>query len=56
MYQILLGLQYLHASRLIHRDLKPSNILVNSDCSAKICDFGLVRFLGSDIVNFNSLT
>lgn len=56
MYQIVMGLHYLHNSKLMHRDLKPSNILVNSDCTAKICDFGLVRFLGSDIVNFNTLT
>lgn len=51
-----MGLHYLHACKLIHRDLKPSNILVNSDCSSKICDFGLVRYLGSDILNFNNLT
>lgn len=56
MYQIVMGIHYLHNSKLMHRDLKPSNILVNSDCTAKICDFGLVRFLGSDIVNFNTLT
>jgi mitogen-activated protein kinase 15 len=56
MYQVMLGMQYLHNSKLIHRDLKPSNILVNSDCSAKICDFGLVRFLGSDVVSYNTLT
>lgn len=56
LYQILLGLHYLHENKLIHRDLKPSNILVNSDCSAKICDFGLVRYLGSEFVNFNTLT
>ena len=45
MYQILLGLHYLHTCKLIHRDLKPSNILINSDCSIKICDFGLVRYI-----------
>jgi mitogen-activated protein kinase 15 len=56
LYQILLGLHYLHGNQLIHRDLKPSNILVNSDCTAKICDFGLVRYLGSDIVSYNTLT
>lgn len=56
MYQITLALNYLHISKLIHRDLKPSNILVNSDCSAKICDFGLVRYLGTDIETGNTMT
>ena len=27
----------------ITRDIKPSNILLNADCSMKICDFGLCR-------------
>jgi len=45
MYQIFLGLAYLHAAEIVHRDLKPSNILVNKDCEVKICDFGLARVL-----------
>ena len=46
-YQIAKGLKYLHSGKIIHRDLKPSNILVNSNCSIKICDFGLVRSLAN---------
>jgi mitogen-activated protein kinase 1/3 len=42
-YQILKGLLYLHTRDVIHRDLKPSNILLNGDCTVKICDFGLAR-------------
>ena len=42
-YQLLKGLKYIHAGELIHRDLKPSNILLNSECHAKIADFGLAR-------------
>jgi mitogen-activated protein kinase 15 len=44
-YQLAKALKYLHSGRIIHRDLKPSNILINSNCSIKLCDFGLVRSL-----------
>lgn len=44
-YQIAKAIYYLHNSDIIHRDLKPSNVLVNEDCDAKLCDFGLVRLL-----------
>jgi len=43
LYQLLKGLKYLHSASVIHRDLKPANILLNEDCSLKICDFGLAR-------------
>jgi mitogen-activated protein kinase 1/3 len=33
----------MHSAKIIHRDIKPSNILINEDCSIKICDFGLSR-------------
>lgn len=36
-------MRYLHSANVLHRDLKPANILVNEDCSVKICDFGLAR-------------
>ncbi len=48
MYQICKGMKYLHSAEIIHRDLKPSNILINSDCSLKICDFGLARSIAND--------
>jgi serine/threonine protein kinase len=43
LYHILRALKYIHSANIVHRDLKPSNILVNADCSTKICDFGLSR-------------
>ena len=43
LYQILCGVKHMHFAQIAHRDLKPSNILINEDCSIKICDFGLAR-------------
>lgn len=43
---VLRALKYLHDAQLLHRDVKPSNILVNDDFDAKLCDFGMVRFVG----------
>ena len=42
-YYILRTLKYIHSANIVHRDIKPSNILINADCSIKICDFGLSR-------------
>jgi mitogen-activated protein kinase 1/3 len=43
LYNLLVGLRYIHSAGIYHRDLKPANCLVNADCSVKICDFGLAR-------------
>jgi serine/threonine protein kinase len=44
-YQILMGVQYLHSGNILHRDLKPENILINHENSkVAICDFGFARF------------
>ena len=51
LYQILVGLKYLHSANVIHRDLKPANILIScSDCTIKIADFGLSRVVQPDVV------
>jgi len=44
-YNILLAVKYLHNCKVLHRDLKPANVLINEDCSVKLCDFGLARSL-----------
>uniref|UniRef100_A0A5S6QUL0 Stress-activated protein kinase JNK n=1 Tax=Trichuris muris TaxID=70415 RepID=A0A5S6QUL0_TRIMR len=50
LYQMLCGIRHLHAAGIIHRDLKPSNIVVKSDCSLKILDFGLARSAGNSFM------
>lgn len=47
-WQLLCALKYVHSAGIIHRDLKPSNILINSDASIKLCDFGLARAIDND--------
>mmetsp|Transcript_3048 Transcript_3048/g.7932 ORF Transcript_3048/g.7932 Transcript_3048/m.7932 type:complete len:587 (-) Transcript_3048:253-2013(-) len=51
LYQMLTGIKYIHSSSVIHRDLKPANILLNEDCSLKICDFGLARIVSSETMS-----
>ncbi|EAY11440.1 CMGC family protein kinase [Trichomonas vaginalis G3] len=47
-WQLLCALKYIHSAGIIHRDLKPSNLLINSDASIKLCDFGLARSIDTD--------
>lgn len=54
MFNLLVGLKFMHKNKIIHRDIKPGNILINADCSIKICDFGLSRSI-HDIKNTRAI-
>ncbi len=51
MWQLLRGVHFMHASRVLHRDLKPNNILINGKCELRICDLGLARADFADVAD-----
>ncbi|KAL3512495.1 hypothetical protein ACH5RR_025212 [Cinchona calisaya] len=44
-YQVVEGLEHLHAHKIVHRDIKPSNLLVNGEMQVKIADFGVSKIM-----------
>ncbi|KXN72003.1 negative regulator of the PHO system [Conidiobolus coronatus NRRL 28638] len=54
MWELVNGVDYLHERRIIHRDLKPQNLLIDSDGTLKIADFGLARPYGLPLNEYST--
>jgi tRNA A-37 threonylcarbamoyl transferase component Bud32/tetratricopeptide (TPR) repeat protein len=46
--EICLAINHAHQRGVFHRDLKPSNILIDTEGTARILDFGLARLTGAE--------
>lgn len=51
--KIILALEYCHSKKVLHRDIKLDNILLSTDGSVKLCDFGISIYMEDDKLEYD---
>ena len=49
--QVCAALDHAHKQGIVHRDLKPENVLIDSEGTAKLMDFGIARSMASRLTS-----
>lgn len=52
LFQLINGIAFCHAHRVLHRDLKPQNLLIDRTGKLKLADFGLARAFGIPVRHY----
>lgn len=52
-FTLMLGVRACHSNSVIHRDIKPENLLLHTDNTLRLCDFGFARIYNNSM---NDLT
>jgi len=47
-YELTSGIDHLHQNGLVHRDIKCENLLISTDGTVKVADFGFARSIGDN--------
>ncbi|MEM1071008.1 MAG: protein kinase [Planctomycetota bacterium] len=55
-HQVADAIAYSHANGVLHRDIKPGNILIEENGTAQVTDFGLAKFVGTDLTGTHSVS
>ena len=53
--QVAQGISAAHDQNIVHRDIKPQNVIIASDGTAKVADFGIARATSSDTMNASAM-